>query len=259
MSADLSGQVIIVTGGSRNIGYFAAAGLARRGATVAIIGRDVQALREAQERIGVRAIPIAADIADRAALLSAIDEVRKRCGRIDGLVNNAGVSCVSPVERLQPEDVLRQVNVNFLAAVYASQSVIPDLRQQGGGRIVNVSSDTVHQDAAFAWLSIYSASKAALEQFSKELRSELAGDNIAVTTFVPGNTRTGFGGGWDPDIARAAYGEWLSHGSHWAGMMSPAPVGEAIAGCFDLPRDCSLDVMVMRPVGKRPKVMEQDL
>jgi NAD(P)-dependent dehydrogenase (short-subunit alcohol dehydrogenase family) len=259
MSSDLSGQVIIVTGGSRNIGYFAAAGLARRGATVAIIGRDAQALDQARQRIGEQAVPIAADIADRTALLTAIDEVRRRCGRIDGLVNNAGVSYVSPVEKLQAEDVLRQINVNFLAAVYASQAVIPDLRRQGGGRIVNVSSDTVHQDAAFAWLSIYSASKAALEQFSKELRSELAGDNIAVTTFVPGNTRTGFGGGWNPDIARAAYGEWLAHGSHWAGMMSADSVGEGIARCFDMSPECSLDVVVMRPVGKRPKVMEQDL
>jgi len=76
---------------------------------------------------------------------------------------------------------------------------------------------------------------------------------------VPGNTMTGFGSGWDPQAAGEAYAAWLEHGAYWAGMMSPEPVGEAIAHCFDFPPDCSLDLVVMRPVGKRPKVMEKDL
>jgi hypothetical protein len=70
---------------------------------------------------------------------------------------------------------------------------------------------------------------------------------------------TGFGSGWDPQAAGEAYAAWLEHGAYWAGMMSPEPVGEAIAHCFDFPPDCSLDLVVMRPVGKRPKVMEKDL
>jgi len=122
-----------------------------------------------------------------------------------------------------------------------------------------VSSATVHEEMAFAHLSVYSATKAALEQFSKELRVEVRADHIAVTTFVPGNTMTGFGSGWDPQAAGEAYAAWLEHGAYWAGMMSPEPVGEAIAHCFDFPPDCSLDLVVMRPVGKRPKVMEKDL
>jgi short-subunit dehydrogenase len=112
---------------------------------------------------------------------------------------------------------------------------------------------------AFAHLSIYSATKAALEQFSKELRTELAVDKIAVTTFVPGNTQTRFGDGWDPQAAGEAYSAWLEHGAHWAGMMQAGPVGEAIAHCFDYGPDCSLDLVLMRPVGRQPKVMEKDL
>jgi short-subunit dehydrogenase len=122
-----------------------------------------------------------------------------------------------------------------------------------------VSSATVHEEMAFAHLSIYSSTKAALEQFSKELRAEVRGDNIAVTTFVPGNTMTGFGGGWDAQAAGEAYAAWLEHGAYWAGMMSPEPVGEAIAQCFDFAPDISLDLVLMRPVGKHLKVMERDL
>ena len=259
MSTPLAGKVVIVTGGSRNIGLAAAAGLVRRGARVALFSRDDAALAAARAQLGQAATPFAVDVADRDALCAAIDHVQRELGRIDGLVNNAGVSFAGRIEQLRHEDVTQQVAVNLLAPVYACQAVIPHLRAQGGGRIVNVSSATVHEEMAFAHLSVYSATKAALEQFSKELRAELRGDNIAVTTFVPGNTRTGFGGGWDPQAAGEAYAAWLEHGTYWAGMMSPEPVGEAIAHCFDFAPDISLDLVIMRPVGRHPKVMEKDL
>ena len=170
--------------------------------------------------------PFAVDVGGRATRFdAAIDRVHRELGRIDGLVNNAGISYASRIEKLRPADVAAQVAVNFLAPVYACQAVIPHLRAQGGGRIVNVSSATVHEEMAFAHLSIYSATKAALEQFSKELRAEVRGDNIAVTTFVPGNTMTGFGGGWDPQAAGEAYAAWLEHGTYWAGMMRPSRWG----------------------------------
>jgi NAD(P)-dependent dehydrogenase (short-subunit alcohol dehydrogenase family) len=259
VSGTLAGKVVIVTGGSRNIGLAAAEGLVRRDARVAVFGRDGDALAAARSQLGGGATVVPVDVSDRAALRAAIAQVGAKLGRIDGLVNNAGVSYAGRIETLRPEDVVAQVSVNFLAPVYACQAVIPYLRAQGSGRIVNVSSATVHEEMAFAHLSIYSATKAALEQFTKELRAEVRGDNIAVTTFVPGNTMTGFGSGWDPKAAGEAYAAWLEHGAYWAGMMSPEPVGEAIAHCFDFAPDCSLDLVLMRPVGKRPKVMEKDL
>ena len=259
MSGTLAGKVVVVTGGSRNIGLATADGLVRRGARVAILGRDEAALAAAGARLGAAARAYSVDVGDRTALVEALSRVHGELGRIDGLVNNAGVSFVRSIEKLRPEEVAAQVAVNFLAPVYACQAVIPYLRARGGGRIVNVSSATVHEAMAFAHLSIYSATKAALEQFSRELRAELAADRIAVTTFVPGNTMTGFGDGWDPQAAGEAYTAWLGHGTHWAGMMQPGPVGEAIAHCFDYAPDCSLDLVLMRPVGRRPKVMEKDL
>jgi 3-oxoacyl-[acyl-carrier protein] reductase len=255
----LAGRVVIVTGGARNIGLATAAALARRGARVAIFGRDRSALDAAVQSLGGDALALPVDVTDGEALRAAIDAVAERAGRIDGLVNNAGVSYVGRIESVRPAEVRGQLEVNFLAPVFASQAVIPHLRRQGGGRIVNVSSATAHEEMAFAHLSMYSSAKAALEQFSKELREELRAERIAVTTFVPGNTRTGFGDRWDPQAAGEAYAAWLEHGAWWAGMMPPEAVGEAIAACFDLPPDCSLDFVMMRPVGRQPKVMEQDL
>jgi NAD(P)-dependent dehydrogenase (short-subunit alcohol dehydrogenase family) len=152
MSGVLAGKVVIVTGGSRNIGLAAAAGLVRRGARVGILGRDGAALAAARERLGEAATPVAVDVADADALRVAIDRLHRELGRIDGLVNNAGTSYASRIEKLRPADVVAQVAVNFLAPVYACQAVIPHLRAQGGGRIVNVSSATVHEEMAFAHL-----------------------------------------------------------------------------------------------------------
>jgi len=258
MSRLLDNKVVIVTGAARNIGYATAASLIRRGARVAILGRDRSALDDAAAKLGPAAFPLELDIADRAALFDAFARIDRQLGRIDGLVNNAGVSHVGRIEHLKADDVAEQVNVNFVAAVHACQAVIPYLRRQGGGRIVNVSSATVHETMAFAHLSIYSATKAALEHFGKELREEVRGDGIGVTTFVPGNTKTSFGVHWDGEAVREAYAEWLDYGTYWGGMMEPEAVGEAIAACFDVPPGCTLDFVYLRPVGKQRKVMESE-
>jgi 3-oxoacyl-[acyl-carrier protein] reductase len=259
MSGPLEDKVVIVTGGARNIGLHTAQALVRRGARVALFGRDAEALESAVRALGPGALPVAVDITERGALVEAVAHVHERLGQIDGLVNNAGVSHVGRIEHVKPEEVLEQVNVNFVAAVFACQAVIPHLRRQGGGRIVNVSSATVHETMAFAHLSIYSATKAALEHFGRELREEVRGDGIGVTTFVPGNTKTSFGARWDGDAVRDAFVEWLDYGTYWGGMMEPATVGEAIAACFDLPADCTLDFVYLRPVGKLRKVLESEL
>jgi NAD(P)-dependent dehydrogenase (short-subunit alcohol dehydrogenase family) len=256
MSAPLDGRLVAVTGAARNIGYETAKALVRRGATVALLGRDRKALETAAGSLGPKAVAFAVDITDRDALAATFRDIEGQCGRLDGLVNNAGVSHVRRIEDLRADEVAQQVAVNFVAAVHACQLAIPCLRRQGGGRIVNVSSATVHETMAFAHLSIYSATKAALEHFARELREEVRGDNIAVTTFVPGNTRTSFGGHWDPEAAGAAYVEWLEYGTYWGGMMEAETVGEAIAACFDLPPTCTLDFVYLRPVGKHRKAME---
>lgn len=258
MTGSLSGKVIIVTGAGRNIGYEAAAALRKRDASLAIFGRTADTIESAAERLGGGTLPMTVDLTDRDAVFAAIAQTERHFGRIDGIVNNAGVAYPNKIETLDAAQLYEQVNINFLAAVHACQAIIPCLRRQGSGRIVNVSSATVHVEGAFSFLSIYSATKAALEHFSKELRTEVQEDNIGVTVFIPGDTATGFGLGWDPEVMQIAYVDWLERGGFYNGLMPVETVGETIARCFDFPPNCALEFLMLRPVGKYPKVLEDD-
>ncbi|WP_380877200.1 oxidoreductase [Sphingomonas sp. DBB INV C78] len=251
-----AGKVIIVTGAARNMGFHTALALARRGAKVAIWGRSADALAEAAQAIGREVLPLAVDITDATAIGAGMAQVAEHFGGIDGIVNNAGVAYPNLVENLDIEQLNEQTRINFLAPIMTCRAIIPYLRARGGGRIVNVSSATVHREGAFSFLSIYGATKAGLERFTDELRHEVQKDDIAVTTFIPGDTGTGFGQGWDEAVVGAAYADWLERGPYWNGMMQVEAVAEQIAHCFDLPDKAAFEFVMMRPVGREPKILE---
>ena len=246
MSA-LEGQAYVVTGASRGIGLATAGAMMKRGAKVALFGRDTAALDQAAEAFPGLGLPIAFDITDRAALVAAIGQAHAAFGRLDGLVNNAGLSLASPIETSPAEDIVTQVNVNFLATVFATQAVIPLLKSQGGGRILMVGSASVRHMDEFAYISIYTATKAAMERFATDLREEVKADNIGVTIFSPGGTETAFGSGWTPEIAAVAFAEWLGRSPTFNGTMDADVVGEAIANCFELPPGTAFDFVELRP------------
>ncbi len=247
MTASLAGKTFIVTGASRGIGLAAAKSISRRGGRVALFGRDQGALDLAVSEIGNGAIPVAVDIQDRMALLAAIENSVAALGGLDGIVNNAGLSLASKIEELRAEDVATQFNTNVLAAIYACQAVIPHMRRRGGGQIVNIGSASVRHLDEFAYISIYTATKAALERFTVDLRDEVKGDNIGVTILSPGGTETSFGSGWAPEVAATAFGEWLRRAPLFDGTMPAEPVGEAIAACFELPPGTAFDFVEIRP------------
>ena len=249
-----NGKVVIVTGGSRNIGYATAKALVARGYRVAILARGPDDVLGAAQTLGGDVLPIAVDVTDRDALFAAFDRVAAHFGRIDGLVNNAGIAHLGKIENLLPNLVQEQVQLNLVATIFGCQGVIPHLRRQGGGRIVNISS-AASKVEVFSHLSVYAATKAAVDRFSDELRHEMYGENIAVTVFIPGDTTRSAGFSWDPQIADEAYHAWLDRGSYFAGALDVDVVGEAIAHCFDLPPNAAYDLVVLRPVGKFPKAM----
>lgn len=254
MSAE--GKVVLVTGGARNMGFHAAAGLVRRGAKVAILARGREAVEEAAQALGGDVLPIAAEVTNLAQIAEALRQVAERFGGIDGIVNNAGVAYPNAIEKLDEAQVREQTAVNFLAPIFAARAVIPYLRQRGGGRIVNISSATTRAPGSFGHLSIYGATKAGLEYFTEQLRHEVQKDNIAVTCFIPGDTSTGFGRAWAPEVVQAAYADWLDQGPYWNGMMPVEVVGEEIAHMFDLPNNVTFEVTMLRPVGQLPKTLE---
>jgi len=246
MSSQVTGKAYIATGASRGIGLAAAKALVKRGARVALYGRDEAALARAADELGEAVHTAAFDIADRKALLAAIERSVGLFGGLDGLINNAGLCLAAPIEKTDPDEVATQVNVNFLATVYGCQAVIPHLRARGGGRILNVTSASARHMDEFAYLGIYSATKAAVERFTAELREEVKADNIGVTAFSPGGTETAFGSGWRPDMAAEAFAEWIRRASMFDVSMPVEPVGEAIANCFEVPPGAAFDFVELR-------------
>jgi NAD(P)-dependent dehydrogenase (short-subunit alcohol dehydrogenase family) len=188
---DFRGRTVLVTGGSRGLGLLLAREFGRRGARVAICGRDAAALDRARhdlERRGVVAMAAPADVADYAQTVGMVEEVRRRLGGPDVLVNTAGVIHVGPLATMTLADFEEALGVNFRGAVHATLAALPELRRRRG-RIVNIAS--IGGKIAIPHLVAYSASKFALVGFSAALHAELAREGIVVTTVCPGLMRTG--------------------------------------------------------------------
>ena len=189
---EFSGKVVLITGGSRGLGLVLARELASRGARIAICARDRDELQRAKEDLETRGAEVfdaVCDIRHQADVQLMIADVHSRFGRIDVLVNNAGVIQVGPLESQSQTDFEEAMRVHFWGPYYAIKAVLPEMRQRGEGRIVNISS--IGGKIAVPHLVPYCASKFALAGLSAGLRTELAKENIFVTTVYPGLMRTG--------------------------------------------------------------------
>jgi len=188
----LRGKIALITGGSRGLGLVLARHLCAQGGSVALIARDPDELARAKTdltRRGGTVLTIQCDLLDSGQIQSAVRQVIDRFGKIDILINNAGIIEVGPLEHMTPEDFERAMRLHFWAPFELIAQVVPEMRIWGGGRIVNISS--IGGKVAVPHLAPYSASKFALTGFSDAIRAELARDNIHVTTVVPGMMRTG--------------------------------------------------------------------
>src|SRR5438552_2400474 len=188
----LHDKVVLITGGSRGLGLVLARHLCARGSNVAIIARDPDELMRAKTDLvprGGKVLTIECDLLDTGQIQSAVRQIIDRFGKIDILINNAGIIEVGPIEHMTPDDFERAMRVHFWAPFELVSQIVPEMRIWGGGRIVNISS--IGGKLAVPHLAPYSASKFALTGFSDALRAELARDNIHVTTVAPGMMRTG--------------------------------------------------------------------
>jgi short-subunit dehydrogenase len=187
-----AGQVVVITGGSRGLGFAIAQEFAIRGAHVVICGRDREILQEAEHRLrALRAqvLAVACDITDQAAAESLIKEATDRFGRVDVLVNNAGQIAVGPIESQTVADFEVAMRTMFWGTVYTTLAVLPQMTQRGSGRIVNVTS--IGGKVPIPHLLPYVCAKFAAVGFSEGMRAELAKDHVKVTTAIPGLMRTG--------------------------------------------------------------------
>ena len=188
----LRDRVVLITGGSRGLGLVLARQICAVGGKVALIARDADELERAKAdlaRRGGAALTVQGDLLDTGQIQSAIRQIIDRFGKIDILINNAGIIEVGPLQHMTREDFERAMRLHFWAPFELISQIVPEMRTWGGGRIVNISS--IGGKVAVPHLAPYSASKFALTGFSDALRAELARDNIHVTTVTPGMMRTG--------------------------------------------------------------------
>ena len=245
---DLAGSAYIVTGASKGFGRAISEALLAAGAKVGMIARNEATLQEAVRELGgERALGLAADVADGARIAAAFAQVKERFGRLDGLVNNAGLAHPSGVEHLRRDAVLQQVNTNYLGVVFCCQAAIPLLRGADNPRIVNISSASAKHFDEMAHLSIYASTKAAVERFSRDLAFELQPEGIGVTCIRPGAALTQFASQWSMESFAAAVQAWQRTGPRMNAGMVVQDVAAAVVHCLGYPRHVAVDLLEVRP------------
>ncbi len=187
-------RTVLITGASRGIGAASARAFAAYPLNMALLGRDAAALQqlaaELQKHSGVQALPLVADVTDAQAVQDAVTKTAATFGGLDILINNAGVGMRSPIGDIDLQTARRLFDVNFWGVVQVTQAVLPIMRRQHDGLIINISS--IIGRRAMPAAGMYCASKFALNALSEAMRVELKPHNIRVVNFYPGVTATAF-------------------------------------------------------------------
>jgi NADP-dependent 3-hydroxy acid dehydrogenase YdfG len=189
---DLTGRTVIVTGASSGIGAATARSLRAAGAYPVLAARRADRLAALSEELG-GALAVPTDVTDPAQVHALVTAALDRYQRIDGLVNNAGASLNGPLDQVDLATFGQVLQLNVVGLVAMTQAVLPAMRQQGFGRIVNISSGTTRRVAV--GLGAYTSTKTAVNMLSAVFRQELAAAGIAVSLLLPSITATEFGDG----------------------------------------------------------------
>lgn len=190
---ELRGKVAVVTGGTRGIGRAIAEALLGSGANVVLTGRRAEdAERVARELDGGdgRALGLACDVRDPASCRELIEGAVQAFGRLDILINNAGVGHFAPVAEMAVEDWQRVIETNLSGVFYCTHEALPHLKAAGGGWVINIGS--LAGKNAFPGGAAYNASKFGLVGFTEALMQEVRGDGIRVSSIMPGSVATAF-------------------------------------------------------------------
>jgi NAD(P)-dependent dehydrogenase (short-subunit alcohol dehydrogenase family) len=195
----MTSKVWFITGTSKGFGRIWAEAALARGDRVAATARDVKTLQDLVDRYGDQVLALTLDVDDKAAVDTAIAETIARFGRIDVAINNAGYGQFGAIEEVSEAEARAQMETNFFGALWVTQGVLPQMRAQGSGHIIQVSS--IGGVNAFPTIGLYHASKWALEGFSQALAAEVAAFGIKVTIVEPAGYATDWRG---PSAKRSA-------------------------------------------------------
>jgi clavulanate-9-aldehyde reductase len=187
VSVDLAGRVVAITGASSGIGKATALACARSGAAVALAARRsdrIDALAAEIVADGGKAIAVGTDVTDESQCQRFVDGTTDAFGRLDALVNSAGVMTLGPADGANTDDWRQMIGVNVFGVLYCIHAALPVMRRQGGGDIVNLSA--IGGRSALAGVGIYCLTKFGIGAFSESLRQEVAPEGIRVTLIEPG-------------------------------------------------------------------------
>jgi NADP-dependent 3-hydroxy acid dehydrogenase YdfG len=189
VSNNIEGKVVVITGASSGLGEATARHLAAQGASVVLGARRQDRIRAlARELSGGKAIAVTTDVGDRAQVKALVDAAVEAYGRVDVMINNAGVMPQAPLERLRIDEWDRMIDVNIKGVLYGIAAALPYMKQQKVGHFINVSSVAGHKvGPGFA---VYAATKHAVRALSEGLRQEVKPYNIRTTVISPGAVAT---------------------------------------------------------------------
>jgi len=244
-SSRLSGKAALVTGASSGIGEATARALAAEGAAVALVARRrerLDALAAQIQAAGGQATVIAADLSDPAQARSAVAQAVTELGRLDILINNAGVMLLGPVADADPSDWQRMLDLNVLALMHCTQAAVQAMQGQGSGHIVNISS--VSGRGAGPTSAGYSATKWAVGGFSEGLRQEVRLLGIRVTVIEPGVVATELTGHITHRATKDAYEGRIAQMT----PLEPEDIAAAVVYATTQPGRVNVNEILIRPL-----------
>lgn len=241
----LKDKVAIVTGASSGIGEATAAALARAGAQAVLIARRedrMTALAESIEKEGLkRPLHFVTDVSDQKQVAKAFKETVDKLGRIDVLINNAGVMYVGPVEGANPDDWKKMIDINVLGLMYCTHAVLPTMLKQGAGDVVSISS--VSGRLVSARSAVYSATKFAVNAFAEGLRQEVQTKGIRITLIEPGAVATELTDHIADDKTKFTVKEWVAKMT----PLTAEDIANSIVYAVTQPRSVSVNEILIRP------------
>jgi NADP-dependent 3-hydroxy acid dehydrogenase YdfG len=248
MSDRIKGKIIVITGASSGLGEAAARLLSARGACVVLGARRIERLQQLADELNrteQRALAVATDVTVLDDVKRLVDTAVQNFGRIDVVINNAGLMPLSALERLKVDEWDRMIDVNVKGVLYGIAAALPQMQRQRSGHFVNVSSVAGHKVMSNG--AVYSATKHAVRALSEGLRQEVKPWNIRTTIVSPGAVDTELPGtATEPDMVRGL------QAFYEANAIPAESFARAVAFAIDQPDDMDVNEILFRPTRQIP-------
>ncbi len=246
MTTNIDGKIIVITGASSGLGEAAARHLAAQGAKVVLGARRaerIEALAEEIRTAGGEALPVATDVTDRAQVANLIDTAVRDFGRVDVLINNAGIMPLSALESLKVDEWDRMIDVNIKGVLYGIAAALPHMKAQRSGHVITTASVAGH--LIFPASSVYSGTKFAVRAICEGFRQEVKDYNIRTTIVSPGAVKTELLDHISDEAVQGANRDFVGSVG-----ISPSSFASMVAFAISQPDDVDVNEIIFRPTAQ---------